>query len=470
MFDKRYKVKHFKSRIYNPIRGKIFRAVTATVCAAVLFTIGWFAYKPLMSAINDANKQIVESEAQSQPEVEKKPAELPKEFLDKETVAVTVPTEKLYDQTQFYGFLASLDSDVTAVVIDMKTKDGEITYKSPQASIKNVGAQAENAIDLESYMDTAKRAGFDVILRIFAFEDHTAPYNAADMAIRYESEEGVLWLDDSVDNGGKPWLNPYSDTAQKYVLDIVYDAIDLEADAVLLDGLCFPPNCAAMEYAYFGVGAEESTDEEILRLFMKRVYSAAVTSSTDVIAAFDGYALVTEEVDIYGGSPLTFDCDGFAPNIVLSDFVGKKINGDINFDEIPTDTAELVRAIYTAMGFGEETKVVPIISCEGLAKQQLKTAARAIDDLGATGYIVIYDEALFTGVYPEEEQPVDEENSSATSAVLPAPAQSSAPTYTPPQSSSTAQSSAAESRPNSSSSSSYSDDDSSENSGPVRWG
>lgn len=467
MFEKKYKVKHFKSRIYNPIRGKILKATAATLCAAALFAIGWFSYKPLMAAINDANKSIVEQDNISKPEAEKLPAELPQEFLDKETVAVTIPAEKLYDQTQFYAFLSSLDEEVTAVVIDMKTREGEITYKSQQASVKNVKAAAEAAVDLASYMDTAKRAGFDVILRIFAFEDHTAPYNAADMAIRYESEEGVLWLDDSVDNGGKPWLNPYSDTAQKYVLDIVYDAIDLGADAVLLDGLCFPPESAAMEYAYFGVGAEESTDEEILALFMKRVYSAAITSSTDILAAFDGYAVITDDVGIYGGSPLNFSCDGYAPSIVMGSFVGRKISDDIDFDEVPMDTSEFMRAVYAAFDFTAEDRVVPIISCEGIVKQQLKSAARALADLGATGYIVIYDEAMFTGVYPEEEQPAEEESSSVASVALPVPTPTPAPSsssaYTPSPSSSSAASS------EESSATSSGEDDSSQNDGPVRW-
>ena len=105
--------------------------------------------------------------------------------MDKDTVAVTVPAEKLYDQSEYYSFLSSLDKEVTAVVIDMKTAGGEVTYKSKQVSVQNVGAAAENAVDLASYIDTARRAGFDVIARIYAFEDSTAPYNSADMAIRY---------------------------------------------------------------------------------------------------------------------------------------------------------------------------------------------------------------------------------------------------------------------------------------------
>lgn len=480
MFEKKYKVKHYKSRIYNPIRGKIIRAALIIVIAGALFTAGWFAYEPLMKAINNANKEIIQNDPISKPEPEKKPEELPQEFLDKDTVAVTVPTEKLYDLSAYYSFLASLDKEVTAVVIDMKTAAGEVTYKSNQVSVQNVGAAAENAIDLASYIDTARRAGYDVIARIYAFEDSTAPYNSADMAIRYESEDGVLWLDDSVDNGGKPWLNPYSDTAQKYVLDIVYDAVDLGVDAILLDGVRFPEENAAMDYAYFGVGTEETGRGEILARFAKRVYSAVVTSGTDVLVAFDGHAVVTGDTAVYGGSPMDFDADGFAPCINLMDFVGGKVADGINFSELPADATELMRAVYEALALPEGAKTMPVLYCAGLTKGQVRSAARAAGNLGAVGYIMIYDEEFFTGVpQNSDEQSADGSESSSSAASQPqqpvkppsSESSSSVPSYVPPSSSSS--SSVAES----SSSEEYSSipgvtsgDYSGGGDDPVRWG
>lgn len=470
MFNKKYKVKHYKSRIYNPIRGKIVRAVLIIVVAGALFAAGWFAYEPLMKAINNANKEIIENDPISKPEQEKKPEELPQEFMDKDTVAVTVPAEKLYDQSEYYSFLSSLDKEVTAVVIDMKTAGGEVTYKSKQVSVQNVGAAAENAVDLASYIDTARRAGFDVIARIYAFEDSTAPYNSADMAIRYESEEGMLWLDESVDNGGKPWLNPYSDTAQKYVLDIVYDAIDFGVDAILLDGMRFPEESAAMEYAYFGAGTEETSRGEILARFASRVYSAAVTSGTDILTAFDGYSVITEGVGIYGGSPLEFDADGFAPYINLNSFIGKKVTDAIDFDELPADTAELIKAVYEGLALPEDSRVMPIVYCAGLSRAQLRSAVRTLGDLGAAGYIIVYDEEFFTGV-PQNPEQTDESSESSSTASQPqnpvtppsSYSSSSVPEYIPPEASSSESSSetSSEGIPGVSSG----DDD-----GPVRWG
>ena len=180
------------------------------------------------------------------------------------------------------------------------------------------------------------------------------------MAIRYESEDGVLWLDDSVDNGGKPWLNPYSDTAQKYVLDIIYDAVDFGADAIILDGLRFPEESAAMGYAYFGVGTDDISREEALGMFAKRAYSATVTSETDLLIAFDG-----EKAALYGDIP-TYEADGFAPYIDLTQFADKKAANGTEFGELPADTTEFVKAVYASLNLAPEAKAISVISCNVL--------------------------------------------------------------------------------------------------------
>ena len=425
--DRRYKVKHYRSRIYNPIRGKIIRAALALAGAALLFALGWFAYEPLMAKINSANKEIIEQNPVSKPEPEKKPETPPLDFIDKETLAVTVPEEKLYNAADYYLFLKSLDKEVTAVVIDMKTAGGTVTYKSKQVSVNDYGTASENAVDLESGIKTARSLGLDVIARIYAFEDSTAPYKSYDMAIRYESEEGVLWLDDSVDNGGKPWLNPYSDTAQKYVLDIVCDAVDFGVDAVILDGVRFP-DAYGMDYAYFGAAAETLERGEALSQFVQRIYSATVTSETDLLLAYDGFEVISGG-DIYGGSPAAFKCDGLAPTIGLNDFVGKKM-GDMNYKVLPEDVTEFAGEIYEALGYATDIKVFPTITCAGLEKSQLKTLKSVFSEKGAFGFVLVYDEVFF-GDAPEEETPEGGESAPESSSQ-----QQPQNPYTPPESSS----------------------------------
>ena len=119
--NRRYKVKHYRSRIYNPIKGKIIKAVAIILAAAALFAVGWFAYEPLMEAVNDKNKEIIQNDPV--PEKPQEPAYVPEpvDLLEKDTVAVTVPEEMLYSSINYYTFLKSLDEKVTAIIFYMKT-------------------------------------------------------------------------------------------------------------------------------------------------------------------------------------------------------------------------------------------------------------------------------------------------------------------------------------------------------------
>lgn len=413
--NRRYKVKHYRSRIYNPIKGKIIKAVAIVLAAAALFAVGWFAYEPLMEAVNDKNKEIIQNDPV--PVKPQEPAYVPEpvDLLEKDTVAVTVPEEMLYSSINYYTFLKSLDENVTAIIIDMKTKEGTVTYNSSQVSVINAGAVHEEAMELDKRIKTAKDMGFDVITRIYAFEDSTAPYNADDMAIRYESEDGVLWLDDSVDNGGKPWLNPYSDTAQKYVLDIVFDAIDYEADAIILDGMRFPEN-EGMDYAYFGVGAEDIAKSDILSRFVQRIYSSAVLTDTDVIIAYDAHAVITGS-DIYGGSPLDFIADGYAPYIDLNAFVGEEFGNGHRFRNMPEDLMEVLTAVYDSFENVAGLKMMPILECKGFMKSQFDAFSDYLFGKGCVGYVLSYNEAFFTEI-PEEE-PIPEEPAQPVQPVTP---------------------------------------------------
>ena len=445
--DKQFKIKRYKNtRIYNPLRSKIIKASAIIIGLAVLFTIGWFAYEPIMKAVNDANKVIAEENKKPEEEPIPVPEPVPVEFTEKDTKAVTVPLEKFLNAADYYDFLKALDDDVTAVVLDMKTADGVVTYRSEQVSVTNSGSISEDAVSLEARIKTARSLGLDVIARIYAFEDHVAPYSSYDMAIRYQSAEGVLWLDESFDNGGKAWLNPYSDTAQKYILDIVCDAIDYGVDAVLLDGVRFPGDFG-MNYAYFGASAEGVSKGEVLSAFMQRVYATAVTSETDIISAYDAQAVLLSEEDIYGGSPAVFQADAIAPVIDLNAYIGERFGDGAYYRVLPEDVTELSAAVYNALGYGTDIRKIPVITCAGLTKLQAAQLFSVFKENGSVGCVMIYDEAHFTGAIPNEEESSESESSVYVSPVTPS-------TSTPPSTSSSSVPSSASSTPSSSSSSS----------------
>ena len=51
--------------------------------------------------------------------------------------------------------------------------------------------------------------------------------------------------------------------------------------------------------------------------------------------------------------------------------------------------------------------MMPVISCEGFTKAQMSPVFGYLEEKGAVGYIIVYDEPYFTGIPEEpEEEPV----------------------------------------------------------------
>lgn len=401
--DRNYKVKHFRSRIYNPIKQKLLRALLAVAAVGLLFAAGWFAYEPIMKSIMNANNQINgEIEIDKTEKTDVKEAEA-LSIMEKENRLMTVPEETLYSALGFFDFLESLPDGTTGIVIDLKTADGTVTYQSSQKSVIAAGAVSDSAVDIAARIRTARKKGLDVVARVYAFEDHIAPNNSSDLAIKYGAADGVLWLDNSFDEGGQPWMNPYSETAQKYIMDIFYDAAENGFDAVIMDGVRFP-GPYGQQYAYYGGTSDTVKKHDILKQFMQRIYEAASGTQCDVILSYDSFEKMTGRENIYGGNPEDFICDGFAVTIDIDDYIGEKNLPISYYRTMPSDVTKIMEEITGKLGIGENS--IPVIVCSALQKEQLEEAETVIDGMGTAGRILEYSRELFDRNYmPPEEEP-----------------------------------------------------------------
>lgn len=396
--DNKVRVKHFNSRIYNPIKRKIVKIALAAAAVGLLFAAGWMLYEPLMDEILLKNKEI-----NSKVEVEKtEKIDVAQQdeiaFLERDINAVIVPSDIFCDDELFSQYLSDLDKDVTAVIVDLKTQDGKVTYKSEQKSVISAGAMAENAVDISKRIEEIREKDLIPAARIYAFEDHTAPYNSEDLAIKYMDSQGVLWLDDSFDNGGKAWMNPYSETAQKYILDIVYDALDENFDAIIVDGVRFPQS-AGLQYAYYGGNAETISKSDILIRFMERLYASTAGYITDIIFAYDEYLSLTS--DVYANNTDDFICDGKSPYIKVSDFIGTRINGFSYYRSFPGNVTKIFREITDICKL--DTESVPVIDLEGLSVDNLKEIKEVLKEKGISRYVLKYSDSFGTEeVLPNE--------------------------------------------------------------------
>jgi hypothetical protein len=145
----------------------------------------------------------------------------------------------------YYADTAALRKSVTAVreqieqlprgtpiMLDMKNTAGQFHYST------TVGSQTSSRIDIEamdSLLEYLRSSNHYTIARIPAFRDYDFGLHNVPYGLSLPSGIG-LWMDET----GCYWLDPTSDGALNYLIQIVNELKSLGFDEVVFTDFCFP--------------------------------------------------------------------------------------------------------------------------------------------------------------------------------------------------------------------------------------
>ncbi len=205
------------------------------------------------------------------------------------TTSTTTAPPIVTEQTVFRGFVIPYTAlkDVEALkqtaanaaaagfncaVIELKNKDGGVCYISNTEASKTAGAAVEDALSLSALTDafaTMREAGISPIPLLYAFEDTVASRNIPGAKVTVEGHADWTWYDGDPQNGGRPWLNPYADAAQAYIVGLAEELRIAGAGAIMLDGVYFPTQTSQADFT--AVGDATLSKGEVLAQFMTRM-------------------------------------------------------------------------------------------------------------------------------------------------------------------------------------------------------
>lgn len=135
---------------------------------------------------------------------------------------------------------ASLDSakenGFNSIMLDFKTKEGILTYKSDLISYSTTETYTEiNSQIIEKIKDE----GFLILGRIYCFEDTIAPQRL-NAYVYEDAEKTRIWFDDSAIMNGKVWLDPTNSKSTNYLSSVIKEVVALGVDCIYLDSVQFP--------------------------------------------------------------------------------------------------------------------------------------------------------------------------------------------------------------------------------------
>lgn len=150
-------------------------------------------------------------------------------YLNNESLADISELSQTLDEASENGF--------NAVMLDFKTRDGYLTYKS---KFSNDYSNSEKiTLITDDVIDRIKSENLMIIARIFCFEDGLAPQKLN--AFVYEDPELTkIWFDGPAVYNGKPWLNPAVSASSEYLCGIIREVSALGTDGIYLESVQFP--------------------------------------------------------------------------------------------------------------------------------------------------------------------------------------------------------------------------------------
>lgn len=347
------------SRRYRRRKAAIRPIIGWVVAAAVLIPASYFGARYLGNRKSDV--------AATTPATQTTVTDAPVTTTPAPTVeatalrGVTLPYTALRDTAALkLTCKAAADAGNTCAVVELKTETGALHYASETDLGKAVGAQTEDALTLAALTDAfaaMREAGLTPVVRLFAFKDATAPKKLADAKITTTGHADWTWYDGDPQNGGKPWLNPYSDAAQTYIVSLAEELYTAGAGALLLDGVCFPTQTAQAQLA---VGNNAALSKaEVLKQFITRLHN--LREDAPLLLCGSVNAFLGNNTAGFDGNPRDFGCTAIVPDLRLSALGKRLVIGDKRFTPSDETLADITAAAVAALKAADGPTVVPLI-------------------------------------------------------------------------------------------------------------
>lgn len=240
------------------------------------------------------------------------------------------------------------NTDLNAMVIDIKDDEGYITYKTDNPKLKELGKSQPFIKDIKQLMKRLEKHDIYPIARVVVFKDTILAKKNPELSFR--KRDGTVWTN----GGGDSFVNPYSNEVWDYNIEIAKEAAKLGFKEIQFDYVRFPE------------GFEKRADS------LK--YTKTDQSRVDVVSDFVQYA--REELAPLG-IRVSVDIFGYAASVPAAEGIGQDfVKISKNVDII---SPMVYPSHYTAGWFGSP---VPDKAPYQTIKGSMEDTHKKLDELG----------------------------------------------------------------------------------------
>lgn len=180
------------------------------------------------------------------------------------------------------------ETELNAVVIDVKNDEGKLTYRPDSGTALEIGACVRYIGDMPALMAELKEHNVYTIARISSFKDPVLASARPELALRYQDGSLVR------EGGGVAWVNPCSPAVWDYLEEVALGAVDMGFDEIQFDYVRFPTG-KSMDRVDYGVSGEV-VRTDVIAGFLERVTNSVHARGARVSADVFG-TVITNQAD-----------------------------------------------------------------------------------------------------------------------------------------------------------------------------
>jgi len=269
------------------------------------------------------------------------------------------------------------------IEVPLKVSGGEIYYATNNYYATSAGV-IQSYSKLSEIVSAISTAGFKPVATVSIFNDNIIPNYFRDMGF-LTVEDGSQWIDNDVEAGGKPWMNPFSESAVSYNSDIVEEISQAGFEKVVCYDFVFP-DFRQSDVEYLGEKVVSSDRYMALTSAANTMYEKILSNGSKMLLEVNAADILRGKNDVL--QPMLLKVNTIILNIDLDTISYGVYTGDTVYEFSGTPAENVKKMLDLVSEDLEEFNVAVRVSGVTASTQDMLEARDEIVEYGYSSYVL----------------------------------------------------------------------------------
>ena len=269
------------------------------------------------------------------------------------------------------------------IEVPLKVSGGKIYYAS-KVNMAVMSGAVQSQVELSDMVSIIGSAGYKPTAYISTFDDNIIPINYPETAY-VSADDGSMWIDNNLEDGGKPWMSPFSDMAVSYNAAIAQEAAGAGFEKVICSDFVFP-EFRQSDIEYLGESVVANDRYMALTSAANMMYENVVNNGSSMMIEVSAADLLKGNSDIV--QPMLLSANSFVLDIDLDEISGGVYTADTVYEFDGTASENVDKMLKLVNEDLADFNVAVRISGTSVSISELVKAKESISKYGYSSFVI----------------------------------------------------------------------------------